>query len=74
MRLTPRFHRGRCSGVPDSALPSNSNWLSTNRLERYGDAPSTKWNASHAFSVSSGVSAKICAIFWTAVVSVTTTA
>ncbi len=52
----PRFQRGRSSVTPLMVLV-NWNRLSTKRFERYGAAWSVTWKVSHAFNVSSGVSA-----------------
>ncbi len=54
MSVAPRFHRGRSSVTPLSVLVKAKR-LSTNRFDRYGDAWSATWNASHTFSVASGV-------------------
>jgi hypothetical protein len=60
---TARFQRGRCSCAPFRNFERNSQWASTKRFERSGAASSARWNACHAFSVSTGVSAKIFASF-----------
>src|ERR1700733_7110634 len=70
--LIPSFHRARRSLITSSKRSRNCKRASRKERAKQGEAVSRTLKASHALSVSSGVSAKICAIAGKALFSPTT--